>query len=132
MINLDLMDTMCMFYQQQTGTYPANPDGLISGANLLANARRHEGENENSHYSHYVAAVADPDVNFGLGLESVFVGPPGNPSDLSIRANNVLNARRAALNAATDVEPLGPNYGPDGSWQGFISYSYAAYTGCHP
>jgi hypothetical protein len=76
LINPDLDDVTCPFYAQQTGTYDpvADQTGWISGANLKANAIRHESGPTASHYAQFVAANASG--NPGAGVE----GELGEPS----------------------------------------------------
>lgn len=126
-----LQDTNCAFYQNQTGTYPGNPDGFISGATLLANVIRHESALVQGHYGQYRAAAADPAMNLGLGVESIVIGPPGDLGVLQNRVTAVINARGPAIGAATrDPQPYGANYAENGAWRGFINDD--SYSGCIP
>jgi hypothetical protein len=54
----DLENTNSTFYQSQCGNYNAttNPNGFISGSNLLADTTRHESGTVNAHYENYVVA----------------------------------------------------------------------------
>jgi hypothetical protein len=132
LINPDLDDVTCPFYAQQTGTYDpvANPSGWISGANLKANAIRHESGPTASHYAQFVAANASG--NPGAGVE----GELGEPSlDLSEFAQMVVQKLRMLANAVEDAaknpEPPGADRDAANTFQGYINFAPYG-QGCHP
>jgi len=132
LINPDLDDVNCQFYTQQTGTYPRNPAGYISGEHLRANAVRHESGSEQSHYAQYVAANADPTKNIGVGVEDLVArGSSISATIFEADIDEVIANRRGLITAATNTpEPYGAERNAAGEFQGYINYT--TYTGCHP
>jgi hypothetical protein len=132
LINPDLDDTGCQFYTQQTGSYPADPMGFISGEQLKLNAIRHESGSTQSHYAQYLIANADPTKNIGVGVEGLLArGESTSEADFLATIDAVIAARRASISEATDQpEPYGAEYNAAGQFQGYVNY--ASYVGCHP
>jgi hypothetical protein len=122
-----LEETNGAFYLAQCGTWHpvTNPDGYISGGQLLFSDRNHEAGVVNGHYGHYVAAQNDPANNPGVLAEEM-VAPPGTP-DATFEASvkNALNAAIQRIYAATQTEPCGSHNGAlnpvDCSFQGNIN-----------
>ena len=77
LIHPDLENTNSDFYKAQCGNYDAatNPNGFISGSQLLANTRGHEYGPTRGHYQQYVTAQNKPENNIGTGLERLVRGP---------------------------------------------------------
>jgi hypothetical protein len=130
-VNPDLLDETCQFYVQQTGTYPSNPTGYISGLNLQINAIRHESGPAYSHYAMYVAANAHHEHNIGIGIEGM-LAPPLTSSDSFLATVDLeIATRRNLILAATDSpEPYGATQDSLGNFQGFINYT--TYVSCNP
>lgn len=127
-ISPDLKNTNNAFYQAQCGSYNAqtNPNGLISGADLLANAIRHESGAVQSHYNNYVLAQSDPSNNLGAVAEAQ-VGIPSVA--LATFVNNVsttLGHKKHAIDVAFTVEPCGSSdvrLNASCTFQGYINFS---------
>lgn len=131
-INPDLDDVTCAFYQQQTGTFHElnNPSGWISGINLRANVIRHESDAlVQSHYAQFRAAnIAS---NPGGKVEGLLGLPTTTLGTFAAGVNNVWQDTITAVQLATKTEPFGGNYDAAGNFQGYTkSTGYG--PGCHP
>jgi hypothetical protein len=123
-----LMNTSSAFYQAQCGNYNAatNPNGFISGANLLANTTRHESGTVQSHYENYVIAQNDPAFNLGVNAESLvkFESLAAFENDL----NSDLQAAIGLIDNARKVEPCGVQFDASCVFQGNVNF--APYQSC--
>lgn len=128
-ISPDLTNTSSTFYQAQCGNYNAqtNPNGYISGANLLTNAIRHESGTVQSHYENYVVAQNQTTNNLGtvaegtVGLESA--------SGLASSLTSTLNGNVQTILSATQVEPCSVQQNASCTFQGAINFS--PYASCN-
>jgi len=128
-ISPDLSNTSSAFYKAQTGTYNAqtNPNGYISGSNLLTDAIRHESGTVNSHYQNYVTAQNNPAYNLGVVGEAETGPPSQSQADFESKVNSDLTAARNTVIASTNVEPCGSPYvGYDATctFQGYVNYTF--------
>jgi hypothetical protein len=129
-INPDLENTNSTFYKAQCGNYNAttNPNGFISGSNLLTQTNRHEwNSSTESHYAFYSNGLSSN--NPGDYFESR-VGPPGtNTSNFNTDTTNGINADLTAIFNAASVEPYPVNYSETGVPLGKVNYS--PYASCN-
>ena len=131
-ISPDLQNTSSAFYQAQCGNYNAqtNPNGFISGANLLADATRHESGTVQSHYENYVVTQNSSTNNLGAVAE----GMTGleNFSALANSVTATLSQNVQTIFSATNVEPCGtPNVAYNASCvlQGYVNFQ--PYQACN-
>jgi len=128
-ISPDLSNTSSAFYQAQTGTYNAqtNPNGYISGANLLADTTRHESGTVNSHYENYVVAQNNSSNNLG-DLAEFQVGPPSQSSTtFESTVKSTLTNAGNTIQSAFNVQPCNAAYaGYDATctFQGYVNYNF--------
>jgi hypothetical protein len=129
-INPDLENTGSTFYQAQCGNYNAttNPNGFISGSNLLAQTNRHEwNSSTESHHAFYSNGLTSN--NPGDYVESR-VAPPGTDiATFDTATRNGINADYTAIGSAFSVEPYPVNYSETGVPLGNINYS--PYASCN-
>jgi len=129
LISPDLKNTNSEFYKAQCGNYNSQTNtGFTSGANLLANAIRHEAGSTQSHYNNYVMAQNDPSNNLGVVAEKETGSPLKGLQQFTNDVRDILNARVSAIKAATDVEPCGTsviNYDANCMFQGHVNYADA-------
>lgn len=128
-ISPDLQNTSSAFYQAQCGNYNAtsNPNGFISGPNLLTDTTRHESGVVQSHYENYVVAQNNPSSNLGAVAE----GMTGLESAQTL-ANNVsstLNQNLQTILSASQVEPCSVQQDATCNFQGYINFS--PYQACN-
>lgn len=121
----DLENTSSTFYLKQCGNYNAqtNPNGFISGANLLAGTVRHESGATNSHYQNYVVAQNSAANNVGVVGETQTGSPSESISAFDTRVGNTLSAKISAIIQAAQVEPCAVNYSATCVLQGYVNYS---------
>jgi hypothetical protein len=124
-ISPDLQNSSSAFYKAQCGNYNAqtNPNGYISGTNLLADATRHESGTVKSHYENYLVAQNNSANNLGAAAE----GLTGltDFSTLADSATPILNHDAQTITTATQAEPCGTsNVSYDSScvFQGYINF----------
>jgi|GEM_PF-1809314 len=128
-ISPDLSNTSSAFYFAQTGTYDpqTNPNGYISGANLLADTIRHESGNVNAHYENYVLAQNNPANDVGVVAEAQ-TGPPGqSTTTFETNVTNALKNAAATIKSAMQVQPCNQSYtGYDATctFQGYVNYNF--------
>jgi len=128
-ISPDLSNTSSAFYQAQTGTYNAqtNPNGYISGANLLSDTIRHESGTLNSHYQNYVTVQNNPTNNLGVVAEAE-TGPPSQSTpDFEAKMNSDFTTATNSIKAGTNAEPCGSSYvGYDATctFQGYVNFNF--------
>jgi hypothetical protein len=132
-ISPDLENTNSDFYKAQCGNYNAqtNPNGFISGANLLANAKRHEAGTTQSHYNNYVVAQNDSGNNLGTTAEAKIDGPSVTLDSFVKNVTTLLNNKKAAIDSAFAVEPCGASdvrLDANCTFQGNINF--APYQSC--
>jgi hypothetical protein len=108
----DLQQTSSAFYQAQCGNYNAqsNPNGYMSGLQLVANTINHESGNVTGHYGNWLKALQDPTQNPGSVLEGVAT-VTSSSADFQSYASEQTAASIAALTTSTTNEPCGPNKG---------------------
>jgi hypothetical protein len=128
-ISPDLTNTSSAFYKAQCGNYNAqtNPNGFISGANLLTNTTRHESGTVQSHYENYVVAQNSSTNNLGtvaegmVGLESA--------QNLATSVQSTLNQNVQTIKSATQVEPCSVQQDANCAFQGYVNFY--PYTACN-
>ncbi|HEV2987440.1 MAG TPA: hypothetical protein VG759_03290, partial [Candidatus Angelobacter sp.] len=125
----DLQNTGSTFYMAQCGNYNAqtNPNGFISGANLLANTTRHESGAVQSHYQNYVVAQNINGNNVGSSAES-FVELTGINA-FATDVSNLLSQKSSTILGAAQVEPCSVQQNASCVFQGFINF--APYQACN-
>ena len=123
-ISPDLENTSSEFYTHQCGNYNPinNPNGFISGANLLANTIRHESGIVESHYNNYRVAQDNPANNVGAVGELLVGDPSDTGQQFQMESVSLLQQRIDAITAATRVEPCGVNFNAQCQFQGFINF----------
>jgi stage V sporulation protein SpoVS len=128
-ISPDLQNPSSTFYQSQCGNYNSqtNPNGFISGANLLTDTTRHESGTVQSHYENYVVAQSSPANNLGAAAEAMTGKESGQA--LANSATTALNQNVEAITSATQVEPCGVQYNASCTFQGFINFQ--PYQSCN-
>lgn len=121
----DLENTSSTFYVKQCGNYNAqtNPNGFISGANLLAGTVRHESGATNSHYQNYVTAQNSAANNLGVVGETQTGAPSVSFSTFTNDVGTTLGAKISAISQAAQVEPCAVNYSATCVLQGYVNYS---------
>jgi hypothetical protein len=126
----DAENTGSAFYMAQCGNYNAqtNPNGFISGANLLAGIIRHESGTANSHYANYVAAQGDSANNLGVVGEAKTGRPTDSLDSFTTDLVNTLNGKVAAIAQAAQVEPCSVNRDANCVFLGNINF--APYQSC--
>jgi hypothetical protein len=128
-ISPDLQNTSSAFYKAQCGNYNAqtNPNGFISGSNLLADTTRHESGIIQSHYENYVVAQNAPSDNLGTVAE----GMTGleNAQTLANNVTATLNQNVQSIQSATQVEPCSVQQDSNCNFQGYINFS--PYQSCN-
>src|SRR6266545_375824 len=132
-LNPDVENTNSDFYIHQCGNYNAqtNPNGYISGANLLEGVIRHESGPMNSHYAFYKAAQDNPSNNIGVVGEKQ-IGPPSeSPTQFGSRVEQVILGLIATIGNANRVEPCGSAYDATCTiFRGFGNYANPNYATC--
>jgi hypothetical protein len=128
-ISPDLQNASSTFYKAQCGNYNSqtNPNGFISGANLLTDTTRHESGAVQSHYQNYVVAQSSSTNNLGTVAESMTGLESGQ-----VLANSVtgaLNQNVQTITSATQVEPCGVQEDASCNFQGFINFQ--PYQSCN-
>ncbi len=104
---------------------------FISGANLLANAIRHEAGTTQSHYNNYVVAQNNAANNLGTAAEAKIDGPSVAFNSFLQNVTDLLNSKQAAINTAFLVEPCGASdvrLDANCTFQGNINF--APYQSC--
>jgi len=128
-INPDLANTSSTFYTAQCGNYNAssNPNGFISGANLLTQTDRHEwNSSTQSHYAFYSNGLNSN--NLGDYLEARVAPPGADISAFDAQTANGITSDLTAIKNAAAVEPYAVNYSELGVNLGNINY--LPYTAC--
>lgn len=128
-ISPDLTNTSSAFYQAQTGTYNAqsNPNGYISGANLLADTTRHESGTVNSHYENYVVAQNAPANNLGVVAEAQIGLPSQSTATFESNVKTAITSAANSIKSAWSVQPCNSSYtGYDATctFQGYVNYNF--------
>jgi hypothetical protein len=128
-ISSDLSNTSSAFYKAQTGTYnkQTNPNGYISGSNLLTDATRHESGTVNSHYQNYVAAQNNPQYNLGVVGEAETGSPNLSTANFRTQVNNDLNSAKDSVQTSTALQPCNSQYvyyDATCTFQGYINYNF--------
>lgn len=120
-ISPDLENTTSAFYRAQCGDHPTNPDGYISGVNLLTQTNRHEwNSSTQSHYAFYSDTLNKN--NPGDLVESQ-VAPPG--ANVQNFTNTTVNAVQSDITAVYNhfqVQPFAVNQSETGGYLGKINY----------
>jgi hypothetical protein len=118
----DAQNTSSTFYQAQCGNYNAqtNPNGFISGANLLANTTRHESGTVQSHYENYVVAQGLSTNNLGTVAEAIV--EKTDPNTLATDVTSTLNGKLSTILTAAQVEPCDVTHNASCVFQGFINF----------
>jgi hypothetical protein len=126
----DAENTSGTFYQSQCGNYNAqtNPNGFLSGADLLAGIIRHESGAVNSHYVNYVAAQGDPANNLGVVGEASTAAPSVTLDTFSTNVVTTLSAKVSTILQAAQVEPCSVNRDANCVFLGNINF--APYQSC--
>ncbi len=139
-INPDLENINSTFYTHQCGNYNAQtqPNGFISGANLLTQTRRHEyNSTTQSHYAFYSSSLSGAN-NPGDYVESRVAAPGTSQSSFDSTTGTTLNNPPGSCSGtglyqkicqAAFVEPFPVNYDANGTFLGNINY--APYTACN-
>jgi hypothetical protein len=128
-ISPELKNTASSFYKAQTGTYNAqtNPNGYISGSNLLADAIRHESGPVNSHYQNYVTAQNNPAYNLGVVAEAE-IGPPSQTqANFESKVQTDMTAAKSTIQSQENIEPCNSKYvGYNAACvlQGYVNYTF--------
>ena len=107
-INPDPENTGSSFYQAQCGNYNAttNPNGFISGSNLLTQTNRHEwNSSTESHYALYSNSLNSSSNNPGDFLEQQFATPGANLSTFATNSNSGITNRLSSVTSDSQVEP---------------------------
>jgi hypothetical protein len=132
-INPDLENTGSTFYQAQCGNYNAttNPNGFISGADLLTQTRRHEyNSSTQSHYAFYSVAVSSAADNPGDYIEQQIAVPGADLNTFNTNVQSGITSRFNDVSSAVSHEdpPWPVNYNENNIALGNINY--APYTAC--
>ncbi len=128
-INPDLENTSSTFYNAQCGNYNAttNPNGCISGSNLLTQTRRHEYNGATqSHYAFYSNSLNTN--NPGDYFESRLAAPSTNLTTFNTDTRAGINSRYNTIATDTSVQPYPANSSETGVPLGNVNYS--PYTPC--
>jgi hypothetical protein len=128
-----LKNSQSTFYSKQCGNYheTTNPNGYISGANLLAGVRRHEALGTNSHYQQYVNAQNDPANNLGTGAEALVGAPTLTDQQFEDQVNDLMATKRAAIFAAVGQEPYDVTRTDSNVFMGYLNLPpYDPNAGC--
>jgi hypothetical protein len=123
-ISPDLEDSGSTFFLAQCGNYNAqtNPNGFISGANLLADTTRHEAGTVQSHFNNYVQAQNNAANNLGVVGETRTGKPSDTESTFKDAVTSALNDAIARILTATQVEPCSVQQDANCVPQGFINF----------
>jgi len=130
-INPDLENTGSTFYQSQCGNYNAttNPNGFVSGSNLLAQTNRHEWNSSTvSHYAFYSISLNSSSNNPGDFLEQQIAPPAANLNNFATNSNSGITSRLSTVTSDSQLEPYPVNDDAAGNFLGNINY--APYTSC--
>jgi hypothetical protein len=121
-ISPDLENTSSTFYLAQCGNYnPTAQTGFISGANLLADTKRHEAGTVQSHYENYTVAQDNSANNLGTVAESK-TGIESAQA-LANSVTSVLNQNVQTILTATQVQPCSVQQDASCNFQGCINFS---------
>jgi len=130
-INPDLENTGSTFYQAQCGNYNAatNPNGFISGTNLLTQTNRHEwNSSTQSHDAFYSNSLNSSSNNPGDFLEQQIATPGANLQTFGTNSTSGINNRLSTVSSDSQVQPYPVNDDSFGNFLGNINY--APYTSC--
>ena len=130
-INPDLSNTGSTFYSDQCGNYNAqtNPNGYISGSNLLTQTNRHEwNSTTESHYAFYSNSISGTN-NFGNYVEARIATPGTSPQTFDSTTSSDLATLNQNILTAFKVEPYAVNEDANGNFLGSINY--APYSPCN-
>lgn len=134
-INPDLENSSSTFYQAQCGNYSANtnPNGYISGSNLLTQTKRHEYNSlVESHYAFYSSSVTGAN-NPGDYVEARIATPGTTQSAFDSQTSDGLQNGTTGLYSKilsdSANEPFPVNYSETNVPLGNINY--APYAACN-
>jgi hypothetical protein len=128
-ISPDLENSSSTFYKAQCGNYNSqtNPNGFISGANLLTDTTRHESGIVQSHYENYVVVQNTSTNNLGTVAEHMTGLESGQA--LATSVTSALNQNVQTITSATQVEPCSVQQDASCNFQGFINFQ--PYQSCN-